>query len=345
VTVDLSRLRGGVAGDGVELQGMAVEALDGRVGKVDGVADGPDGTVVVVDTGLWILGKKVEIPAAAVSRVDTEQNTMWVDRTQEQIKAAPEHDPDRSRGADAGGGTDASGAGVTGAAALDAPATGDTDGTAEAADEETPDTSGTAPQALQHAAPVTSRETAESATGSPDAPVADTEDTGSSSQARVEETGHRTAGPAAAPSSAGQETKAPGRTTTRTGQKQKSGAGQRKQSGGRRTTGAADVPIARYESLTAAQVTARLPSLSQRELASVERHEQRNDGRKTVLRRISELRENEPWRGYDRQNVDEIRKKLAKADADRLRTVRDYERRHRDRAGVRDAVRRRLADA
>jgi hypothetical protein len=116
---------------------------------------------------------------------------------------------------------------------------------------------------------------------------------------------------------------------------------------GARATGTSpdDVPIARYDSLTATQVAARLRNLSQRDLAKVERYEKRHDGRRTVLSRIESLRESEPWRGYDDATVDEIKKKLADANDDRARRVRDYERRHRDRKGVMEAARRTVASA
>jgi hypothetical protein len=103
-----------------------------------------------------------------------------------------------------------------------------------------------------------------------------------------------------------------------------------------------DVPIARYDSLTAAEVVAHLRKLSQRELAKVERYEKRHDSRQTILSRIDSLREDEPWRGYDDATVDEVRKKLTNADDDRARAARDYERRHRERKGVMEAARRTL---
>ena len=64
-----------------------------------------------------------------------------------------------------------------------------------------------------------------------------------------------------------------------------------------------------------------------------------------MLGRIESLRESEPWRGYDDATVDEVKKKLARADADRVKAVRDYERRHRDRKGVMEAARHTLASA
>jgi DNA-binding transcriptional ArsR family regulator len=94
--------------------------------------------------------------------------------------------------------------------------------------------------------------------------------------------------------------------------------------------------------MTAAEVAARLRTLTQRELAKVERYERRGQSRQTILSRVASLREKEPWRGYDEATVKEIREKLGNAKADRLTAVRDYERRHRDRSGVMDAVRRKI---
>ena len=44
---------------------------------------------VVVDTGPWILGKKVVLPAGMVERVDHDEECVYVSRTKEQIKNAP----------------------------------------------------------------------------------------------------------------------------------------------------------------------------------------------------------------------------------------------------------------
>jgi hypothetical protein len=114
---------------------------------------------------------------------------------------------------------------------------------------------------------------------------------------------------------------------------------------GDRSSDAAQPPIGRYDSLTATEIVARLRSLSQGELATLERYEQRHDGRQTILSRIASLREDEPWRGYDDATVPEIRRALAEADEERAKRVRDYERRHRDRKGVMEAARRAVAAA
>ncbi|MFF5973308.1 PRC-barrel domain containing protein [Streptomyces sp. NPDC012769] len=75
---------------GAELTGYKVEAIDGGIGKVDKYSDAVGDAYLVVDTGVWIFGKEVLIPAGAVVRVDPDDRTIHVDRTKEQIKNAPE---------------------------------------------------------------------------------------------------------------------------------------------------------------------------------------------------------------------------------------------------------------
>jgi hypothetical protein len=68
-----------------------------RVGKIDEATYETDGSYLVVDTGQWILGRKVMIPAGVVERVDTEEERVYVDLTKEEIKSSPEFEPDRHR--------------------------------------------------------------------------------------------------------------------------------------------------------------------------------------------------------------------------------------------------------
>jgi ferritin-like metal-binding protein YciE len=106
-----------------------------------------------------------------------------------------------------------------------------------------------------------------------------------------------------------------------------------------------DLAIARYDALTAEEILGRLPQLSQVDLAKVDSYERRHENRTTVLDRVSSLRGDEPWPGYDELNVAEVRAALAEADDERLRTVRTYERAHKDRTSVLDAAERELATA
>ena len=75
-----------------KLVGYGVESLDGKIGKIDEASSEVGAAWIVVDTGPWIFGKKVMIPAGVVEDVDTDAETVFVNRTKEQIKNAPELD-------------------------------------------------------------------------------------------------------------------------------------------------------------------------------------------------------------------------------------------------------------
>ncbi|HWF36311.1 MAG TPA: DUF892 family protein [Solirubrobacteraceae bacterium] len=104
-----------------------------------------------------------------------------------------------------------------------------------------------------------------------------------------------------------------------------------------------DLPIPSYDSLSAEDIVAKLPDLSQIDLSKIDAYERRHANRKTVLDRIASLRADEPWPGYDELTVDEIREVLSDADEETARKVADYERRHKHRQGVLEAVERELA--
>ena len=78
----------------MHLAGYKVEATDGDIGKVDEASTDAGAGYLVVDTGPWIFGKKVLLPAGVISRVDTTDEKVYVDRTKEEIKNAPEFDKD-----------------------------------------------------------------------------------------------------------------------------------------------------------------------------------------------------------------------------------------------------------
>jgi hypothetical protein len=483
MSTEIWAFRPGVRGEGADLRGMEVQALDGGIGKVHDVIDLGSRAFLLVDTGPWIFGRTIKLPAGLVSAVDGEQGTVLVDRPKEQVKSAPEQDVGgieddaydealarhyASPAADdeaalatssdpAGAGGSAS-AGVTAAGSpvtpevtpLDAggaaPEAGDDAGVGESratesrgsqlgasADltgeapatsgaiaesrpessesatdlsesatdlsESAPDLSDSAPD-LSDSAPGSSESAPDLSKPTPDwsepapepaeGPEAAEPDAAStsppdSSPARSSEPAPRdtrttaetvpTPAPVSEPGSRARKasqdgpekererTRAPRRTKPRSPQRaaeratpaparkrRQTSSGQRTtRSEGQRTDGRAksasnDVPLARYDSMTAAEVATRLRTLTQGELAKVERYEKRGQSRQTILNRVASLREKEPWRGYDEATVKEIREKLAKAKADRLTAVRDYERRHRDRSGVMDAVRRKIAD-
>ena len=106
-----------------------------------------------------------------------------------------------------------------------------------------------------------------------------------------------------------------------------------------------DLAIARYDKLTAEEIVAKLSELSQIELAKVDSYERRHENRTTVLDRVSSLRGDEPWPGYDELTAAEVQTALGEADDDRAKAVRAYERAHKARAGVLKAAERELASA
>jgi hypothetical protein len=77
----------------VDLNGFEVEATDGEVGKIVDAAYELGSSWLVVDTGPWILGKKALLPAGTVVSIDPGERKVYVDRSREEIKSAPEHDP------------------------------------------------------------------------------------------------------------------------------------------------------------------------------------------------------------------------------------------------------------
>jgi hypothetical protein len=75
-----------------DLTGFSVEATDGGIGKVDEATHETSRSYIVVDTGPWIFGKKVLLPAGVVERIDLDSETVFVHRTKDEIKNAPEFD-------------------------------------------------------------------------------------------------------------------------------------------------------------------------------------------------------------------------------------------------------------
>jgi ferritin-like metal-binding protein YciE len=107
----------------------------------------------------------------------------------------------------------------------------------------------------------------------------------------------------------------------------------------------ADLAISGYDGLTADEIIGKLVGLSQIDLAKVDSYERRHQNRTTILSRITALRGDEPWPGYDELTVAEIQSLLSESDHDRVEQVRAYERSHKNRAGVLKATERELANS
>ncbi len=106
-----------------------------------------------------------------------------------------------------------------------------------------------------------------------------------------------------------------------------------------------DLAIARYDKLTADEITSKLTELSQIDLAKVDSYERKNENRTTVLSRITSLRGDEPWAGYDELSASDVQTALSAGDDDLARKVRSYERGHKSRAGVLKAADREHSNA
>ena len=84
----------------LDLSGFKVEATDGDIGKVDEATNEVGGSFIIVDTGPWIFGKKVMLPAGVIQDIDPDTETIFVNRTKDEIKNAPEFDEQRYRDQD-----------------------------------------------------------------------------------------------------------------------------------------------------------------------------------------------------------------------------------------------------
>jgi hypothetical protein len=80
--------------EALDVQGFNVAATDGDIGKVDEATYDVGSSYIVVDTGPWIFGRKVLLPAGVIERIDLDNRKVEVRLTKEQIKNSPEFDPD-----------------------------------------------------------------------------------------------------------------------------------------------------------------------------------------------------------------------------------------------------------
>jgi hypothetical protein len=77
------------------IKGYAIAASDGRLGTVsDFLFDDASWGIrwLVVDTGNWLSGRKVLLPA--LGQLDPERNALSVELTMQQVKDSPDIDTD-----------------------------------------------------------------------------------------------------------------------------------------------------------------------------------------------------------------------------------------------------------
>ena len=80
------------ASEPMDLKGFKVEATDGDIGHVDEATYDVGASFIVVDTGPWIFGRKVVLPAGAIEGLDLDNEKVVVRLTKDQIKGSPELD-------------------------------------------------------------------------------------------------------------------------------------------------------------------------------------------------------------------------------------------------------------
>jgi ribosomal 30S subunit maturation factor RimM len=71
MTNDIWQYTGG-SWSGADLVGYRVEAADGHIGKIDEASTEVGANYIVVDTGPWIFGSKVMLPAGVITSIDVE---------------------------------------------------------------------------------------------------------------------------------------------------------------------------------------------------------------------------------------------------------------------------------
>jgi hypothetical protein len=74
-----------------DLVGYHVEATDGSVGKVNQATHDLNGSHLIVDTGPWILGRTVVIPAGIVTHIDHTDRHIYLDRSKDAVKSSPDY--------------------------------------------------------------------------------------------------------------------------------------------------------------------------------------------------------------------------------------------------------------
>ena len=85
------------AARGADLTGFEVVGKDGPVGTVDQASNDVRVNYLVVDTGEWLPGRQLMLPAYAVERVDPAARRVHLDRTRQELREAPEFEPEQRR--------------------------------------------------------------------------------------------------------------------------------------------------------------------------------------------------------------------------------------------------------
>jgi PRC-barrel domain protein len=82
---------------GVDLSGYEVVGPDGSIGTIDKVSNDVRVNYIIVDTGDWLSGRQVILPAYTVTRIDPSARKVFIDRSKNDIRQAPEYHANQRR--------------------------------------------------------------------------------------------------------------------------------------------------------------------------------------------------------------------------------------------------------
>jgi hypothetical protein len=78
--------------DELDLLGYRVVGTDEEIGSVADFVDANDQPAFVVDTGAWVVGQRILLPAGAVESIDHAARAIRVDRTGTEVRDAPPYE-------------------------------------------------------------------------------------------------------------------------------------------------------------------------------------------------------------------------------------------------------------
>jgi hypothetical protein len=92
---DLWNWRDTARSQATDLVGFQVVATDGAIGNLDAATHDVGESYIVVDTRVWIFGKKRMLPAGVIDRIDHNDRKVSVNLTKDEIRQAPDYDAER----------------------------------------------------------------------------------------------------------------------------------------------------------------------------------------------------------------------------------------------------------
>jgi hypothetical protein len=100
IETDVWTFRAELTAGQTDLTGFSIDATDGNIGKIDKATYETGSSWVIVDTGPWIFGKKVMLPAGVIDHVDIDTETVFVTCTKDEIKHSPEYNDEKGSDVD-----------------------------------------------------------------------------------------------------------------------------------------------------------------------------------------------------------------------------------------------------